>query len=145
MARLDQNQSWAFRLSSARERSNLIFWAQLGSSNIKLELLGSARLQELSFEPIWLGSARKKIVGLTIPVLRTIVQRRFFSRNFHWFSLHDYNIGSPQNYSIPLLSPMPSPSWSQPPQPVVWGDLASAHYEHRALSSRLIASVILLW
>jgi hypothetical protein len=26
---------------------NLIFWAQLGSSNIKLELLGSAQLQQI--------------------------------------------------------------------------------------------------
>ena len=32
---------------SARSISNLSFWAQLGSSNIKLEFLGSARLQQI--------------------------------------------------------------------------------------------------
>ena len=45
---------------SARSISNLSFWAQLGSSNIKLELLGSAGLQQIKLRATlaWLSSTK---------------------------------------------------------------------------------------
>jgi hypothetical protein len=49
--------AWKIRAyGSARAISNLSFLAQLGSRNS-------------SFEPLWLGSAQPKVVGLTIPDL----------------------------------------------------------------------------
>ena len=50
IARLGQYQIRAFGLSSARVISKLSFWALLGSSNIKLVLLGSARLQQIKIQ-----------------------------------------------------------------------------------------------
>ena len=48
--------AWKIRAyGSARSKSNLSFWAQLGSSNFKLELLGSARLKQIK---LWANLAR---------------------------------------------------------------------------------------